>query len=274
MKNPSDFIGNAVGQSESNTKAILASTVGKVLVIDEAYMLDPGGLTQSRNTFKAAVLDLLVAEVQGNPGDDRCVILLGYESQISRMLQNGNPGLSGRFMADFPFRFLDYTMEELQDIMIRDLQERDISYSEGSIEAAMDILAMAKLSLHFSNGRQVKNLVSIAIENYQARKRRERQERGTGEGPGASTWMLDPEDFNPRLSPTWASSSVNQTCRAALSDRVSEAVIKQVENIIPNHQLTGRTSQKYLRNFPRFFVLKGPPGSYPISPASSTPTRR
>jgi hypothetical protein len=35
MKNPADFIGAALGVSESNTKAILASTVGKVLIIDE-----------------------------------------------------------------------------------------------------------------------------------------------------------------------------------------------------------------------------------------------
>lgn len=35
MKNPADFIGSALGQSESQTKAILANTVGKVLIIDE-----------------------------------------------------------------------------------------------------------------------------------------------------------------------------------------------------------------------------------------------
>lgn len=35
MKNPADFIGSAVGESEKNTKAILANTVGKVLIIDE-----------------------------------------------------------------------------------------------------------------------------------------------------------------------------------------------------------------------------------------------
>lgn len=37
-KNPADFIGGALGQSE-NTKAILATTIGKVLIIDEAYVL-------------------------------------------------------------------------------------------------------------------------------------------------------------------------------------------------------------------------------------------
>jgi len=35
IKNPSDFIGSALGESEKNTKAILANTVGKVLIIDE-----------------------------------------------------------------------------------------------------------------------------------------------------------------------------------------------------------------------------------------------
>ena len=34
-KSPADFIGSALGQSESQTKGILATTVGKVLIIDE-----------------------------------------------------------------------------------------------------------------------------------------------------------------------------------------------------------------------------------------------
>ena len=35
VKNPADLIGNVIGQSETNTKTILAATVGKVLIIDE-----------------------------------------------------------------------------------------------------------------------------------------------------------------------------------------------------------------------------------------------
>jgi hypothetical protein len=35
VKNPSDFVGAHLGHSEKNTKAILATTMGKVLVIDE-----------------------------------------------------------------------------------------------------------------------------------------------------------------------------------------------------------------------------------------------
>lgn len=36
VKNPSDFVGSVLGETEKNTKAILNATVGKVLVIDEA----------------------------------------------------------------------------------------------------------------------------------------------------------------------------------------------------------------------------------------------
>ncbi len=35
VKNPSDFVGAHLGQSESQTKAILANSVGKILIIDE-----------------------------------------------------------------------------------------------------------------------------------------------------------------------------------------------------------------------------------------------
>lgn len=38
VKNPADFIGSALGQSEEKTKKILDSTVGKILVIDEVSL--------------------------------------------------------------------------------------------------------------------------------------------------------------------------------------------------------------------------------------------
>ena len=39
LKNPSDFIGAVLGESEQKTVAILDAAVGSVLVIDEAYGL-------------------------------------------------------------------------------------------------------------------------------------------------------------------------------------------------------------------------------------------
>lgn len=39
------------------------------------------------NNFQAAVIDTIVAEVQNVPGDDRCVLLLGYEKEMKEMFQ-------------------------------------------------------------------------------------------------------------------------------------------------------------------------------------------
>ena len=104
-KNPSDFIGAVLGASEQNTKAILANAVGKVLIIDEvgqisfsflvenlmafqAYMLYDGAQSGSgANSFKTTVIDTIVAEIQSVPGEDRCVLLLGYRDQMMEMFQ-------------------------------------------------------------------------------------------------------------------------------------------------------------------------------------------
>jgi hypothetical protein len=71
----------------------LASTVGKVLLIDEAYGLCGSMGEASTDPYKAAVIDTIVAEVQSVPGDDRCVLLLGYKDQMEEMFQKVNPGL-------------------------------------------------------------------------------------------------------------------------------------------------------------------------------------
>jgi hypothetical protein len=81
VKTPQDFIGEHLGQSEKNTKAILDVAKGCVLVIDEAY-----GLTAPKGTadpYRTAVIDTIVAEVHGIPGDDRCVLPLGYKDNMS-----------------------------------------------------------------------------------------------------------------------------------------------------------------------------------------------
>jgi hypothetical protein len=50
-----------MGQSEENTKAILGSTIGKVLIIDEAYMLYSGsgstGGSTGADIYRTAVSD-------------------------------------------------------------------------------------------------------------------------------------------------------------------------------------------------------------------------
>ena len=40
-----------------------------------------------QDSFKTAVIDTIVAEVQSTASDDRCVLLLGYEEQMKEMFQ-------------------------------------------------------------------------------------------------------------------------------------------------------------------------------------------
>ena len=74
-------MGSVLGESEKNTKAILKATEGKVLIVDEAYMLYSGGagMSTTSDPYKTAVVDTIVAEVQSTLGEDRCVLLLGYK---------------------------------------------------------------------------------------------------------------------------------------------------------------------------------------------------
>ena len=41
----------------------------------------------SNNTFKTTVIDTMVAEIQSVPGEDRCVLMLGYTEQMLEMFQ-------------------------------------------------------------------------------------------------------------------------------------------------------------------------------------------
>jgi hypothetical protein len=53
-------------------------------------MLYAGGSGGGADIYKTAVIDTIVAEVQSTPGEDRCVLLLGYRQQIEDMFQVGS----------------------------------------------------------------------------------------------------------------------------------------------------------------------------------------
>jgi hypothetical protein len=125
VKNPADFVGNVIGGSEANTKAILASTVGKVLIIDEAYMLGQAS-GPNGDPFKAAVIDTIVAEVQSTAGEDRCVLLLGYKDQMEEMFRDVNPGLARRFPLESAFVFEDFNDAEIRQIF--EFKLKDIGF--------------------------------------------------------------------------------------------------------------------------------------------------
>ncbi|KAI8655251.1 hypothetical protein NCS57_01273400 [Fusarium keratoplasticum] len=170
VKNPADFVGAHIGQSEVQTKGILASTVGKVLVIDEAYGLYGGGKkTSGTDVFRTAVVDTIVAEIQSVPGEDRCVLLLGYKDQMEEMFQNVNPGLSRRFPLSSAFVFEDFDDAALAKILDMKLGKKGFSATDKAKQVAIDVLRRARNRPNFGNAGEVDILLNEAQASHQKR---------------------------------------------------------------------------------------------------------
>lgn len=168
VKNPSNFVGSVLGESEKQTKGILAASLGKVLVIDEAYGLY-GGQNSAADAYKSAVIDTIVAEVQSVPGDDRCVLLLGYKDQMTTMFQNVNPGLSRRFPISSAFEFEDFDDEALQQILTMKLKQQGYHATDQAKRVAMDILSRARNRPNFGNAGEIDITLDAAKARHQSR---------------------------------------------------------------------------------------------------------
>ncbi|RTE73245.1 hypothetical protein BHE90_012334 [Fusarium euwallaceae] len=170
VKNPADFVGAHLGHSEAQTKGILASTVGKVLVIDEAYGLYGGGKNGSGgDIYKTAVVDTIVAEIQSVPGEDRCVLLLGYKDQMEEMFQNVNPGLSRRFPLSSAFVFEDFDDTDLAKILDMKLGKTGFSATDKAKEVALDVLRRERNRPNFGNAGAVDIILGKAQASHQKR---------------------------------------------------------------------------------------------------------
>ncbi|KAM5356653.1 hypothetical protein ACJ41O_003299 [Fusarium nematophilum] len=168
VKNPADFVGAALGQSEAQTKGILAATVGKVLVIDEAYGLYGGGANGAvSDPYKTAVIDTIVAEVQSVPGEDRCVLLLGYKDEMEKMFQNVNPGLSRRFPLSSAFVFEDFDDEDLAKILDLKLGKSGFTATDKAKAVALDVLRRARNRPNFGNAGEIEIILGKAKESHQ-----------------------------------------------------------------------------------------------------------
>ncbi|KAK4205525.1 P-loop containing nucleoside triphosphate hydrolase protein [Triangularia verruculosa] len=251
FRTSADFIGETISSSKSNTRRILAATLGKVLVIHEAYMLDPGGIAAARDLCKVAVLDSIFAEVQASSFDtDRCILLLGYEDRMQSLFQNGNPGLSSYFLSDMPFRFADYSTEELGQILELNLRASHIDYEPDAVNSAADLLSRYKYNWNFSNARDVKPLISQAVLRNLERHITHQTDDGDFET------RLEPQDFDPWLRPQTVSTSNVINYKADLTNQVSDSVIAQLNRYFP-----ASPNRNLNQDMPQTFVLKGPPGT-------------
>ena len=262
IKNPADFIGSVLGETEKNTKAILESSKGKVLIIDEAYMFytGNGGAGSTTDPFRTAAIDTMVAEIQSTPGEDRCVLLLGYKDKLEEMFRNTNPGLSRRFPIEDAFEFEDFGDDDLRQILELKLKKQDLHATKKAKETALGVLGKARLRLNFGNGGAVENLISHAKGHYQ------RRLIGIPVLERPIDIVFEPQDFDEDFSRT---TNAVTNCRELFKDMVgSGEIIQKLENYTKtanNVRARGLNPENYI---PFNFVFKGPPGRFD-KPSSS-----
>jgi hypothetical protein len=114
------------------------------------------------SVLQEAVIDTIVAKVQGVPGDDRCVLLLGYPDQMEKMMREANPGLARRFQLADAWHFEDYSSEDLLHIMRGAVEQtygwRGLSYP--ALRAGVKVLEKQRRKPNFGNAGAVNNLLA------------------------------------------------------------------------------------------------------------------
>ncbi|KAJ7227185.1 P-loop containing nucleoside triphosphate hydrolase protein [Mycena pura] len=255
VKNPADFVGDVLGASESKTKAVLASTVGKVLVIDEAYMLygGSGGSGPQNDPYKTAVIDTIVAEIQSVPGEDRCVLMLGYEDKMVEMFQNVNPGLSRRFNIESAFRFEDFNDSELLEILNYKLKSQHLGATDAAKTTAIGVLARARMRPNFGNAGEVENVLGLAKQRYQTRQNRQPP------GNRSHDAIFEPQDFDPEFDrDNHAATNLAKLFEDVVGCDEIIAKLSEYQKTAHAAKLRGRDVRDLI---PTNWVFKGPPGT-------------
>ena len=181
----SAFVGGYVGQSQTKTRALISAADGKVLLIDEAYVL-------AESDFGKRALDTIVEMVPNKPGADIAVVMIGYPDEMLRMCNEVNPGLARRFDIENMVEFEDFSDEDLEWILKFHCDKRGVRCPPDVVIAAIDKITKSRPQRTFGNAGTVVNALSDAI------KKRTKQP-----WPGSSELVLQKEDFGITKRASW-----------------------------------------------------------------------
>ncbi len=151
----SELVAGYLGQTAAKTSEVVASALGGVLFIDEAYSLNG-------DQYGKEAVDTLVKEMEDHR-DDLVVIVAGYPAPMAEFVAT-NPGLESRFRTIIEFE--DYTDDELVAIQQVLAEKMDYDVSPEASERFREILAATPRGPSFGNGRFSRNLLEAAIGRH------------------------------------------------------------------------------------------------------------
>ena len=159
----SGLVAEYVGQTAVKTNAVVDSALDGVLFIDEAYSLAP----TSSNDFGHEAIATLLKRMEDSR-DRLVVILAGYGNEMQTFI-DANPGLQSRF--NRYIHFDDYSAEDLLAIYELNLKKHQYKMSDSAKTILKDFLenAIANKDKNFGNGRFVRNIFEITLQNQATR---------------------------------------------------------------------------------------------------------
>ncbi len=160
----SDLVGEFVGTTAKQTKAVITSALGGILFIDEAYTLYK---PETRNDYGQEAIDTILKEME-DKRDNLVVIVAGYTEPMKRFLRS-NPGLESRFSTEIFFP--DYSLPELEQIFELLCKKGDLIFSDKALKSAKNYLRImeALKSDNFGNAREVRNFLEAILKKQALR---------------------------------------------------------------------------------------------------------
>lgn len=151
----SELVAGYLGQTAMKTAEVVASAVGGVLFIDEAYSL-------AGDQYGQESVDTLVKEMEDRR-DDLVLIVAGYPDPMAMFIAQ-NPGLASRFRTTI--EFADYTDDELAGIFAGLAEAADYDVPDSTLTRFHTLLTATPRGPMFGNGRFARNLLEEAIGHH------------------------------------------------------------------------------------------------------------
>lgn len=151
----SELVAGYLGQTAVKTSEVVATAIGGVLFIDEAY-----GLAEDQ--YGAEAINTLVKDMEDHR-DDLVVIVAGYPGPMASFVAT-NPGLESRFSTTITFD--DYTDAELRGIFERMATSADFEALPETLDRFEEMVSLVPRTEGFGNGRHARNVLDGAIARH------------------------------------------------------------------------------------------------------------
>ena len=157
----SKLVAGYVGQTALKTLETLQSSLGGMLLIDEAYALARGG----DNDFGREAIDTLVKFMEDHR-DELAIVAAGYTTEMETFIE-ANPGLKSRFTRTILFP--DYSDDELVGIFVGLGDTNQYSCSDDALARVRHFISAEPRTRGFGNARFVRNLFETAVSHQAQR---------------------------------------------------------------------------------------------------------